>query len=214
MQYRFDPWPWDFHMPQVWPKKCLQMVNKSWPKTLYYINSISLSFCLFWATPMAYEGSQARGLIGAIAAGLHLATAMPDPSHVCDLHQSSQQCQILNPLSEARDRTCVLMDASRIRYRWATMGTLWWVTLGTGIGSGWEERWFYFSVLFLFCSMWIFPSVAWITFICVNEARLGQELNSFLLIIICIYIFKTLRSIIIIICLSCLFRSAPKTYGG
>ena len=47
-----------------------------------------------------------------------------------------------------------------------------------------------------------------------HEARLGQELNNFLLIIICIYIFKTLRSIIIIICLSCLFRSAPKTYGG
>ena len=30
-------------------------------------------------------------------------TAMWDLSHVCDLHHSSQQCQILNPLSEARD---------------------------------------------------------------------------------------------------------------
>ena len=28
------------------------------------------------------------------------ATATPDPSSVCDLHHSSQQCQILNPLSE------------------------------------------------------------------------------------------------------------------
>ena len=31
-------------------------------------------FCLFaisWATPAAYGGSQARGLIGAVAAGLH-----------------------------------------------------------------------------------------------------------------------------------------------
>ena len=27
--------------------------------------------CLFRATPMAYGGSQARGLIGAVAAGLH-----------------------------------------------------------------------------------------------------------------------------------------------
>ena len=26
-----------------------------------------------------------------------------DPNHVCDLHHSSQQCQVLNPLSEARD---------------------------------------------------------------------------------------------------------------
>ena len=32
------------------------------------------SFCLFaisWAAPMAYGGSQARGPIGAVAAGLH-----------------------------------------------------------------------------------------------------------------------------------------------
>ena len=33
------------------------------------------------------------------------ATAMPDPSSVFDLHHSLQQHQILNPLSEARDRT-------------------------------------------------------------------------------------------------------------
>ena len=31
------------------------------------------------------------------------ATAMPYPSHVCDIHHSSWQCQILNPLSKARD---------------------------------------------------------------------------------------------------------------
>jgi len=32
---------------------------------------------------------------------------MPDLSCICDLHHSSQQRWILNPLSEARDRTCV-----------------------------------------------------------------------------------------------------------
>ena len=31
----------------------------------------------------------------------------------CDPHPSSQQCQILNPLIEARDRTHILMDTSR-----------------------------------------------------------------------------------------------------
>ena len=31
------------------------------------------------------------------------ATAMPDLSHICDLHRHLQQYQILNPLSEARD---------------------------------------------------------------------------------------------------------------
>ena len=40
------------------------------------------------------------------------ATATPDQSHICHLHRSSWQCWILNPLSEARDWTHVLMDAS------------------------------------------------------------------------------------------------------
>ena len=34
-----------------------------------------------------------------------------------------QQRQILNPLSEARDWTCVLMETSLVHYCWATMGT-------------------------------------------------------------------------------------------
>ena len=38
------------------------------------------------------------------------ATATQVLSHICNLHQSSQQCWILNLLSEARGRTCVLMD--------------------------------------------------------------------------------------------------------
>ena len=41
------------------------------------------------------------------------ATAMQDPSRVCDLHHSSQKRWILNPLSEARDRTRVLMGTSQ-----------------------------------------------------------------------------------------------------
>ena len=42
------------------------------------------------------------------------ATATPDLSLVCDLYHSSWQCQILNPLSEARGRTCILMDTSQV----------------------------------------------------------------------------------------------------
>ena len=41
-------------------------------------------------------------------------TAMPDPSHICNLHHSSQQRWIFNPLSEVRDGTCILMVTSRI----------------------------------------------------------------------------------------------------
>ena len=47
------------------------------------------------------------------------ATATLDPRRVCDLHYSSWQYQILNPLIEA----CILMDASWIRFHCATSGT-------------------------------------------------------------------------------------------
>ena len=40
------------------------------------------------------------------------ATEMPDLSHVCHLHHRSWQCWILNPLSEARNQTCVLRFVS------------------------------------------------------------------------------------------------------
>ena len=40
------------------------------------------------------------------------ATATADPSQVCDFYHSLQQHQILNPLSEASARTCILMDTS------------------------------------------------------------------------------------------------------
>ena len=43
--------------------------------------------------------------------------------HVGNLHHSSQQCRIPNPLSKARDQTWVLTDTSQIRFCWAKMGT-------------------------------------------------------------------------------------------
>ena len=51
------------------------------------------------------------------------ATATLDPSCVWDLHHSSWQCQILNPLSKARGRTCNLKVPSQIRFRCAMTGT-------------------------------------------------------------------------------------------
>ena len=65
---------------------------------------------LFRAAPAAYRSSQGRGQIGAAAASLATATAIPDLSLVCDLHHNPGLRQILNPLSEARDRTCVIVD--------------------------------------------------------------------------------------------------------
>ena len=52
------------------------------------------------------------------------ARATWDPSHIQDLHHSSRRCQILNPPSEARDRTCILrFKGSWVHYRCTTTGT-------------------------------------------------------------------------------------------
>ena len=71
-------------------------------------------FLSFRAAPATYIGSQARAQIGAKLQADTTATATPDLSHICDLHHSSQQRQILNPLSKARDQTCNFMLPSRI----------------------------------------------------------------------------------------------------
>ena len=74
-------------------------------------------FSIFRATPMAYGSSQARIRIRAIAASLHHshsnAESKPRLQPILQLMQS----YILNPLSEARDRTRILMDTSHLRYR-------------------------------------------------------------------------------------------------
>ena len=84
-------------------------------------NIFFVCFCLFRAAPTTYGNSQAR-----VELEMQLpayTTARPDPSHVSDLHHSSQQYQILNVLSEDRDQIHILLDTSQIRYHWATRGT-------------------------------------------------------------------------------------------
>ena len=81
-------------------------------------------FLLFRAIPMAYRGSQARGHSCLLV--YTTATAKQDPSCICNLYHSSRQCQILNPLSKARDGTCNLVVTSQIRFCYATMETPAW----------------------------------------------------------------------------------------
>ena len=52
------------------------------------------------------------------------ATAVVDPKGICNLHHSSLQRWVPDPLIKARDWTHILMETSRIRFHWATMGTL------------------------------------------------------------------------------------------
>ena len=50
------------------------------------------------------------------------AAAKQDPSCICDLHHNSWQLQILNPLSEAKDWTLILMDSRWIYFHCTTIG--------------------------------------------------------------------------------------------
>ena len=50
-------------------------------------------------------------------------TQPQDPSCICNLHHSSGQCWILNPLSEARVQTRILMDTSQISFHCDTAGS-------------------------------------------------------------------------------------------
>ena len=68
------------------------------------------------AAPETYGGSRARGLIGAEATGLCHSHSNVGSEPDCDLHHSSRQRRILNPLSRARGQILLLMDTSQARY--------------------------------------------------------------------------------------------------
>ena len=88
-------------------------------KSLHYLFYLFYLFiCLFAfsrAAPESYGGSQAMGLIGAVAAGLHQSHSNAGSElHLQPTPHSSRQHLIPNPLSKARDWTRNLMVPSRI----------------------------------------------------------------------------------------------------
>ena len=89
------------------------------------------------------------------------AIAMTDLSRICNLHHSSQQWQILNTLSEARDWTWNLMVPSQICFHCATTGAPilyffkdlhWFVALG----SPWKGKFYPSDKL----SPWLTPPLS------------------------------------------------------
>jgi len=112
-------------MPQVWtknpPKLKTELLyypaiplldiypKKIKPPVLFFFFFCLLSFLGLppWHMEVPRLGVKLELLLPAYTR----ATAMPDLSHVCDLHHSSWYHRILNPLSKARDRTLNLMYA-------------------------------------------------------------------------------------------------------
>ena len=69
-------------------------------------------FFLFRSSPVEYGSSQAMGWIKAAAEAYATATATPNLNCICDLCCSLYQHWILNPLSDARDQTHILIGVS------------------------------------------------------------------------------------------------------
>ena len=79
--------------------------------------SLSLFFFFFfWPNPQHMEIPR-LGVESELQLPVYTtAVATSDLSSICNLHHSSWQCQILNPLIKARDQTHNLMVPSQIRF--------------------------------------------------------------------------------------------------
>ena len=73
--------------------------------------------CVFLGPHLQHMEVPRRGMEWELQLLAHTTvTVTSDPSCVCDLHHSSRQRRILNPLSEAKGQTHILMDASQVHY--------------------------------------------------------------------------------------------------
>ena len=104
------------YLSQTMCKFILFLFNSVYFNFFFVFVVVVIVFCLL-GPHTAYRDSQAGVKSELQQPAYTTATATLDPSHVCDLHHNSRQHQILNPLGEAKDQTCVLTDASHIRFQ-------------------------------------------------------------------------------------------------
>ena len=107
----------ELHM--IWKLLAWQLQPYSqWKLTIGY----SIYLLIFRAPFAAYGGSWARDLIGVIAANPHHSHGNAGPKPQLQSTPWLAATTDLYP-TEARDRTYILVDASQIRFCWATTGT-------------------------------------------------------------------------------------------
>ena len=113
---------------QLWERKKESLSPWCGNRLRFLFTSFSFFlFFFFFFFFFCFLGAHSQHMEACIESELQLlayttATARQDPSCICDLHHSSRQCRILNPLSEVRDQTRILMDPTQVN-RWATKGT-------------------------------------------------------------------------------------------
>ena len=109
------------HSSRSWQSEQLNAIYAPPPSPKYLFFLLVVGFLFFLnaflnASPAAYGSSQATGRSKLPLPAYTTATATSNLSCVCNLYHSSWQCQIPDPLSEARDQTCILMDPTQVHY--------------------------------------------------------------------------------------------------
>ena len=117
-------------------------------KNLLTSVNLFIEFLFFRVVLMACRSSQAWGQVRARTDSLrHSQSNARFKPYLCQIQAIPQlmslwQCWILNPLSEARDRTCILMDTSWDPWVLATMGSplfveFFFFSVPVSCGSSW-----------------------------------------------------------------------------
>ena len=102
---------------------CLDYVSIFFSNVLFCLFAFGFWVCFLGPHLQHMEASRLGVQSELQLSACNTATAPSDQSHVCDLHHSSWQCQILNRLIQARDGTHNFMVPSQIRFCCATTGT-------------------------------------------------------------------------------------------
>ena len=141
-----DYWPGSLHCTLILTF-CALSLTVSGNLILPRLTALKIFIFVFFfrATPAALGSSQLGSNLSGQLRSYATATATWEPRCVGDLHYSSQQCRLLNPLSEARDWTCILMDTCQVHYYQAMTGTpkdASWHVFSSLLSSGSGLPWF------------------------------------------------------------------------
>ena len=119
----------DYLCITVWIKYTSGTYQNSSTTVAWILNCLGTLFFFFLGLHLRHMEVPRLGVQSELQLLAYITTTeMPDLSHVCDLHHSSQQHQIPNTLSKARHQTHIFMDTRILRilmdsFCWATRGT-------------------------------------------------------------------------------------------